>query len=218
MPPIADVIDTFQWNVTIIGISHRIDNMIEQARGRRLNLVIAVLSLVFVSALVVRTSASAFSATTNNSANSWTAGDVVLVDDDLAAAMFTVTAMKPLETQTKCIEVTYQGSLDATVTLYGALTAGDGLDDYLNLTVYRGSGGSFTDCTGFSSSETVYTGTLDGFTGTHTNFGNGAGTWAPTGGGVDDDMTYQFVVTLQDDNAAQGLTSTATFTWEAQNS
>jgi len=31
-------------------------------------------------------------------------------------------------------------------------------------------------------------------------------------------MTYQFEVTLQDDNAAQGLTSTATFTWEAQNS
>lgn len=192
--------------------------MIDQAKGGRLNLVVAVLSLVFVSALVVRTSASAFSDTTDNAASQWTAGDVVLVDDDLEAAMFTVSAMKPGAIETECIEVTYQGSLDATVTLYGALTAGDGLDDYLNLTVNRGSGGSFGDCSTFSSSETVYSGTLDGFTGTHTNFGNGAGTWAPTGGGADDDMTYQFIVTLQDDNAAQGLTSTATFTWEAQNS
>ena len=81
----------------------------------------------------------------------------------------------------------------------------------------RGSGGSFGDCTGFSSAETVYSGTLDGFVATHTSYGTGAGTWAPTGGGPDDDMTYQFEVTLQDDNAAQGLTSTATFTWEAQN-
>ncbi|MGI9647612.1 MAG: hypothetical protein ACR2OI_03745 [Acidimicrobiia bacterium] len=191
--------------------------MIDSARARRLNLVVAVFALVFVSALIVRTSASAFNATTDNTANTWTAGDVVLTDDDSAAAMFTVSAMAPGASQTECITVTYQGSLDASVTLYGALTAGDGLDDYLNLTVYRGSGGSFGDCTGFTSAETVYTGTLDGFTGTHTNFGNGAGTWAPTGGAPDDDMTYQFVVTLQDDNAAQGLTTTASFTWEAQN-
>jgi hypothetical protein len=131
--------------------------------------------------------------------------------------MFAITNMKPGQTETKCITITYQGSLDASVVLYGALTAGDGLDDYLDLTVERGSGGSFTDCTGFSSSETVYSGTLDGFAATHANFGTGAGTWAPTGGAPDDDMTYRFVVTLQDDNAAQGLTTTATFTWEAQN-
>ena len=191
--------------------------MIDQARGLRLNIVVAILALVFVSALVVRTSASAFSATTDNTANQWTAGDVVLVDDDLTATMFTVTALKPLDPQTECITVTYQGSLDAAVTLYGAVTAGDGLDAYLDLTVYRGTGGTFGDCTGFTSSETVYTGTLDGFATDHTDFGNGAGTWAPTGGAPDDDMTYQFVVTLQDDNAAQGLTATATFTWEAQN-
>jgi hypothetical protein len=181
------------------------------------HLLIALLSLVFVSFLVVRTSRSAFSDTTDNQSNQWTAGSVVLVDDDLAAAMFTVSNMAPTDSQTECITVTYQGSLDASVKLYGALTAGDGLDDYLNLTIERGSGGTFGDCTGFSSTETVYTGTLDGFTTAHTNFATGAGTWAPTGGAPDDDMTYRFTVTLQDDNAAQGLTTTATFTWEAQN-
>ena len=81
----------------------------------------------------------------------------------------------------------------------------------------RGSGGSFGDCTGFSSVQTVYTGTLAGFVAAHSSFANGAGSWAPTGGAPADNMTYQFVVTLQDNNLAQGLTTTATFTWEAQN-
>lgn len=191
--------------------------MIEMARSRRLNLVVAIVALLFVSALIVRTSASAFSDTTDNTTNQFTAGDVILVDDDLTAAMFTIGNMKPTDSQTECITITYQGSLDASVKLYGALTAGDGLDDYLDLTVNRGTGGSFGDCTGFVSLEVVYSGTLDGFVAAHSSFGTGAGTWAPTGGAPDDDMTYQFVVTLQDDNAAQGLTTTATFTWEAQN-
>jgi hypothetical protein len=143
---------------------------------------------------------------------------VTITDDDGASAMFSAGNMKPGDTVVECITVTYSGSLDASVKLYGSLTAGDGLDDYLDLTVERGSGGSFGDCTGFSASETVYApGTLDGFTGTHTSFGTGAGTWSPTGGAPDDDMTYRFTVTLQDDNNAQGLTTTATFTWEAQN-
>lgn len=177
----------------------------------------ALLSLLLISVLVVRTSDAAFSATTANAGDQWTAGDVVLTDDDSDTAMFSVTNMKPTDTVTECITVTYSGSLDADVNLYGAITAGDGLDSYLDVTVRRGSGGSFGDCTGFSSAETVYTGTLAGFAAAHTSYATGAGNWTPTGGGPDDDMTYQFEVTLQDNNAAQGLTTTATFTWEAQN-
>ncbi len=187
-------------------------------RDDRFALIAATLfSLLVVSMTLFRVSESAFSDTTENAGDQWTAGDVVLTDDDSDTAMFAVTSMKPGDTETECITVTYSGSLDAAVTLYGSLTAGDGLDDYLNLVVRRGSGGSFGDCSGFSSTETVYTGTVDGFVGTHTSFGTGAGSWTPTGGGADDDMTYQFEVTLQDDNGAQGLTTTATFTWEAQN-
>lgn len=191
--------------------------MSERSRSRRFHLLVGLMSLLFVSALVVRTSEAVFSDTTDSASNQWTAGDVILVDDDLGSSMFTVANMKPSTPEVECITVTYQGSLDANVRIYGSLTAGDGLDDYLDLTVERGSGGSFGDCTGFSSTEAVYSGTVDGFTTTHTNFASGAGTWAPTGGAPDDDMTYQFTVTLQDDNAAQGLTTTATFTWEAQN-
>ena len=131
--------------------------------------------------------------------------------------MFSVSAMSPGQTITKCITATYEGSLDASVKLYGAITAGDGLGTYLNLTVYRGTGGAFGDCTGFTSAQTAYNGTLAGFVSAHSSFGTGAGTWTPTGGAPDDDMTYEFVVSLQDNNAAQGLSATATFTWEAQN-
>jgi hypothetical protein len=182
-----------------------------------LHLAAGLAALLLVSALVVRTSDAAFSATTANANDQWSAGDVVLTDDDSGAAMFTVTNMAPSQAETACITVTYSGSLDAAVKLYGSVTGGDGLGTYLDLTIKRGTGGLFNDCTGFSSTETVYTGTLAGFVASHSGFGTGVGSWTPTGGGADDDMVYQFVVTLQDDNAAQGKSTTATFTWEAQN-
>jgi hypothetical protein len=185
--------------------------------GRLAQVVAGIVSLLVVSSVVMRVSGAAFTDTTNNAGNQWTSGDVVLTDDDLGTAMFAVNNMKPLDVATECIEVTYSGSLDAAVTVYGAIAAGDGLDTFLDLTVRRGTGGSSADCTGFSSTEVVYTGTLAGFVSTHSSFGTGAGSWAPTGGGPDDVATYQFVVTLQDDDGAQGLTTTATFTWEAQN-
>ena len=187
------------------------------ARSNRMTQVMAaLLSLALVAVLVLRVSDAAFSATTENTGSQWTAGDVSLTDDDSDNAMFAVTNMKPGDTETECIAVTYSGSLDAAVKIYGTLTAGDGLDDYLDVTVRRGTGGAFGDCTGFSSVETVYSGTLDGFVGTHSSFGTGAGTWAPTGGGPDDTVIYEVEVSLQDNNAAQGKTATATFTWEAQ--
>ncbi len=178
----------------------------------------ALVSLLVVALLLLRLSDAAFTATTANASNQFAAGTVTLTDDDSATAMFSVTNMAPGASQTRCIKVSYSGSLNANVKLYGSITGGTGLGPYLNLTVYRGSGGAFGNCTGFTSTETVYTGTLSGFTGTYTSFGTGAGSWAPVGGAPVDDMTYQFVASVQSDNAAQGLTTTATFTWEAQNS
>ena len=90
-------------------------------------------SLLVVAMTLFRVSDSAFSATTANAGDQWTAGDVVLTDDDSDTAMFAVTNMKPGDIEIECITVTYSGSLDAAVTLYGSLTAGDGLDDYLDV-------------------------------------------------------------------------------------
>ena len=179
-------------------------------------LAIGVALLLTVVLIAVRATTAAFTSTTANAANSWSAGTVALTDDDSGTAMFAATAMAPGDSVTRCITVSYSGSVDAAVRLYGSITGGTGLGTYLNLTVERGAGGSFADCTGFVSAESVYNGTLAGFASTHTGFANGAGTWAPVGGAPVDTMTFRFTTTLQDNNAAQGLSATAAFTWEAQ--
>jgi hypothetical protein len=175
-------------------------------------------ALLLVGFLVMGVSRAAFFDTTTNDANSFAAGTVVLVDDDTGSAMFSVSNMKPGDSSQTCIQVTYNGTVvPADVVEY--VSAGDlsgtGLDDYLNLTIERGTGGSFGDCTGFSAENTDYSGTLDGFAAASTDFASGAGTWAPAAQG--EAKVYRFTVTLQDDNAAQGLNATVTFTWEAQN-
>ena len=172
-------------------------------------------AVLLTGAFIVTASIAAFSDTTDNSGNTWSSGSVILTDDDAGSAMFIVSDMAPLATVTECIKVTYSGSLlPADVNLYG-VSGGTGLDAYLDLTVEEGTGGIFGNCTGFSATSTIFTGTLTSFAAAHTNFGNGAGVWNPAAN--PESKTYKFTVTLQDNNAAQGLNATATFTWEAQN-
>ena len=171
-------------------------------------------TVLLTTAFIVTASLAAFSDTTDNSGNNWSAGTVILTDDDAGSAMFIVSDMAPLATVTECIVVTYSGSLlPADVNLYG-VSGGTGLDAYLDVTVEEGSGGIFGNCAGFTPTSTIFTGTLTSFAATHTNFATGAGAWNPAAN--PESRTYQFTVTLQDNNAAQGLNATATFTWEAQ--
>ena len=172
-------------------------------------------TVLLTTALILTASFAAFSDTTDNSGNTWSAGTVILNDDDSGSAMFIVSDMAPLATVTECIVVTYSGSvLPADVNLYG-VSGGTGLDVYLDVTVEEGSGGTFASCAGFTPiGPAIFTGTLTSFAATHTNFATGAGAWNPAAN--PESRTYRFTVTLQDNNAAQGLSATATFTWEAQ--
>lgn len=172
-----------------------------------------VASLGFVSVLVMTSSRAAFVDTTDNTSNQFQAGTVVLDDDDAGSVLFNVSNLAPTENRTNCIEVTYTGSLASNVRMYGA--ASGALAQYLDVQVQIGTGGSFDDCTGFSSSSTLYTGTLADFAASRTNFANGLAGW--NGATNPSARTYRISVTLQDDNAAQGLSATADFTWEAQN-
>lgn len=169
-------------------------------------------------AFTITASRAAFTATTSNAGDSWSAGTVTLTDDDLGAVMFNVTNMKPGDTSTQCIKVDYDGSLTADVKAYAAI-AGTGLATYLTTTVEVGSGGSFASCVGWVANTTPvsFTGTLSAFGTTHSNFTNGLAGFAGAVSGSD--RTYKITVTLPSGtvNAAQGLTATATFTWEAQN-
>ena len=195
--------------------------------GRTLDVRIAALALSFVVAggLVIRASAAAFSDSTANTGNQFSAGDVVIADDDGgASSMFTMTGIQPGATATKCINVTYSGNLPAEIRLYADETAGDGLADYLDVTVERSTdaaGGVTADCTGFTEAgkSAVWTNGTDGdlgaFLAGNTDYASGADAWAADGS-ASEEASYKFIVTLQDDNGAQGLSSTVSFTWEAQ--
>jgi hypothetical protein len=169
---------------------------------------------------------SAFSSETTNAANSFAAGSVELTDNDVGAAMLSLSDAQPGATDTSCILVTYSGSLSSRVRLYGALTGT--LAPYLTLTVTRGDDPTpaFDDCNGFVPDSTnyvgagpgvVYQGALSAFPSTYAAGIVDPLAASPEAWTTGETHTYHFAVSLADDNGAQGLTSTAAFTWEARN-
>jgi hypothetical protein len=193
--------------------------------GKTLQVLAAIGSLLVVAGGVVRSSSAAFSDPTDNPGNTFAAGDVVLTDDDGgASSMFAMSNMRPGSTATKCINVSYEGSVNSQVRMYGAVTAGTGLADYLDVTVERSTGaagGATADCTGFNEGTKVNVwtagdGDLDAFMTGNTDYATGADSLAVTGGAPIDTVSYRIVITLQDNNAAQTKGATVTFTWEAQ--
>jgi hypothetical protein len=167
----------------------------------------------------------AFSSTTTNAGNTITAGTVSIADNDAGAAMYSLTNAKPGESVSKCIKVTYTGSLEADVHLYTTSAIGS-LGQYVELTITPGTqtSPSFPSCTAFTpdSGGAIYSGTLQNFGATKNSYATGvvdypgAGTkWA-----ANESVVYQFTATLQSSapESAQGATTGAhTFTWEAHN-
>ena len=177
-------------------------------------------ALVASGALVWQSSYSAFSASTSNPDSNWTAGSVALSDDDNNTAMFSAGALKPGATGSKCIAVTSNGTLPATVKLYGTSYATtNGLAPNINLVVEEGTGATSGSCAGFTGGSTVYSGALSAFGTTKTGFATGVGSWAPTGTGSET-KSYKITYTLSAStpDSAQGGTATLGFTWESQNS
>jgi hypothetical protein len=167
----------------------------------------------------------AFSSTTTNAGNTITAGTVSIADNDAGAAMYSITNAKPGESVSKCIKVTYTGSLDADVHIYTSSTIG-ALGQYVELTITPGSQTTptFPSCTGFTpdSGGALYTGTLANFATTKNSYANGVVDYPGSGTkwAANESVVYQVTATLQSSapEAAQGATTGAhTFTWEARN-
>jgi hypothetical protein len=160
-------------------------------------------------AVVWQSSRAAFSASTDNPGNSWSAGTVALSDHGAGSTLFAVTGLKPGATGSSCFDVAYDGSIDAVVKLYA--TPSGPLAPYVTLTIEAGApgcGGTLTP---------VYTGTLAGLGASAGDFAHGVDNWAPAGHS-NARRGFRFTWALRDDNAAQGLATTARFTWEAQSS
>lgn len=171
---------------------------------------------------------AAFVATTANDGNSIEAGSVKLVDNDGDAAVVSFTAGTPGTVHSGCIKVTYDGSLPARVRLFGNTTSG-GLEGYLDLKVTRGaydpSEPSFNSCTNFQADATDYIGAGSGvlYDGTLAGFPDdyASGLVDPTSGSPEswtsgEVHVYRLDVEVQDDIAAEGLSATQAFTWEAR--
>lgn len=170
-------------------------------------------ALLAVTIITISRSHAAFSDTTANTTNSFATGTVTLSDDDTGSAMFTASDMTPGTPVIECITVTYSGDqLPAPVRLYGTTTGG--LDTYLNTTIEIGTGGSFGDCTGFTPTSTLFNNTLANFDATHTDWASGLATF--TAAANPTSRTFRFTLEVQNNSAAQGSSTTADFTFEAQ--
>jgi hypothetical protein len=187
------------------------------SNNRRTFLVLAIpVGLLLSGLLVWQASHAAFSDTTTNPGNSWAAGEVIITSDR-ATALFEAPNLAPGDGGAQCVRVTYSGTLDADVRLYGAYVGGDsGLAPYLDFDVEQGTG-TAADCSDFTAGTSASaTGTLASFVTTHTNFANGLGGWSPA---PNTTRTYRFTYELPHgvSNDAQGESATASFTWEARN-
>jgi len=172
---------------------------------------------------------SSFAQTTANPSNSFSAGTVAISDND-AGTTLSIPALSPGVSSSGCIKVTYTGSLASAVRMYASTTGA--LAQYLNLTITRGTQTSptFPSCTGFSADSAnyigagagvMYSGTLSNLASTYTNFASGLvdAPGSPQTWSAGSARSYMLTVSLPAGapSAAQGLSSTATFTWEAQN-
>ena len=195
-------------------------------RGRRslnglaLQLAAVALSFTLIALLVVTSSRQAFVAQNDNVSNQVTAAAVDLTDNDSSTAMFAnVTGLMPGTNVDRCIDVTYTGSVDPTaVLLYINAVPTGTLGPYLNLTIDIGADTAdpYRTCTGFSSSSTLYTGTLADFATNRGSYATGLSTWDPVGS--PETRTFRFRLSVQNDPNAEGLTSTFGFSWETRTS
>lgn len=191
------------------------------ARNLLATVVIVGLLIAAVGAAVY----SAYTSVTSNQGNSFTAGSISLSDNDAGSALFTVQGFTPGDSFVKCIEVDYSstGGVQSNVKLYGS-TGGSGLDRYLDLRIRRGTmpmTGSSGDCTGFTADATDYDGNGSGviYDSTLEAFGDdyASGTLDPAAAWNDGDkVVYEITLTVQNDNAAQGLGATQSFAFEAR--
>ena len=112
-------------------------------QGRTRKVLASMLILGLVAGLATIASFAAFSSTTTNGPNDFEAGTVYIEDNDGAQVMYDLLNQAPDVPVEKCIKVTYKGSLDAAVRLYGTAPA-NSLADYVTLTVHEGEDNSDT--------------------------------------------------------------------------
>ncbi|SBN63766.1 hypothetical protein GA0004736_2706 [Curtobacterium sp. 9128] len=184
--------------------------------GRTAAWIALPLAVVASGAVIATASYAAFSATTDNAANSWRTGAVSLTDDDSGAALFTVDDLVPGSTGSNCITVTSTTSNPSEVRLYTAAQSDeDAIGQHLQMTVERGALATAGDCTTFTGASTVHDGTLAELL-TAGSFGDGVDDWKPATGTSSTTYRFSYALAADTPNTAQDSAVGTTFVWEAQ--
>ncbi len=196
---------------------------------KRLRRLAVVAGLALVIPAAGGATYAAYTATTTNGGNNIEAGSVKLSDNGDGTSLMSMAAGVPGDTTSACIKVTYDGSLPASVRLYGT-TTGSGLDPYVDLKITRGAytptEPAFKSCTNFqpdaanyigAGNGVIYNGTLQAFPDDYASglvdpLAGSPESW--TSGEV---HVYRFETVLQSDFAAQNKNATQAFLWEARN-
>lgn len=161
------------------------------------------LGLVISAVLVWQASYAAFTDTTANRGNSWTAGSVTITDNREGVAMFQATDLVPGAAPAgQTITATYEGTLDADVKLYGEgfnvlapTSAGlqpvsgteKTLADYIHLTIVGNEGATF----GAGPQGEIFRGTLASFARDYGS-GNSNLIYRVPGGDIHEQGTFKF--------------------------
>ena len=145
------------------------------------------------------------------------ATELQLTDSDAGTAMFRNETLLPGVATERCIQVTYDGTDDpGPVLMYAAPSTGGNLAPYLDLTVHMGTAppGAFGGCGSFSSSQSVFVGTLADFASAHSDYATGRFTWNPSD--IQETRSFRFTVTVQDVAAAAGKSASFGFSWRTE--
>src|SRR5919198_5187098 len=130
-----------------------------KSRALRRRAFAAIVFAALLALFALGGTVAALSGLTSNTHKPLSSGNVTIQDNDTGAMFLGLSGMKPGDTSTACIKVTFTGSLASSVRLYGA-TTGTGLEQYVSLQITRGSytptEPSFPSCTNFSADTTTY--------------------------------------------------------------
>jgi hypothetical protein len=185
---------------------------------------LAILLLLVAAAVPFINSTFSLFKVQNAHANGFDAGTVVVKNDNNTTntALPASTAMKPGDSTSECLNVTYAGSLPAQVRIYHNST-NTSLERYVKLTVTRGtlSSPNGTSCDSFvpaTADGAIYSGNLDALPTTYDSGVSDSSepVWSP-GDITPNTRAYKLTAIIEDTNEAQGLNMQNTITWEARN-
>lgn len=196
-------------------------------RGSLLRLGAASLGLAAAGALIIQGSEAAFTASTDNNGNAVSSGTVVLTDDS-TTAMFNVGGLNGGQTVTRCINVTYAGSLSADIRLHAGVVdsatsdlvssvkgeLAPGLATTIEVGTGAAGGASF-GCSGFTSGVTKFSGdSLFAFGKNHHTYATGLSGF--DNAAKDSTKSYRVTMVVSNDSTYQGVKASVDLTWEAQ--